>query len=236
MVQAPFKKHFTTKDLPESLRPRERLAAVGAQRLSDSELIALVIGTGAKGVSSMSLAQEIFCRFERRLGRLAAADLPELSAVPGVGPAKAAQLLAAIELGQRSAVGKTPEKESLASPEQAARYVMPKMRHLEREHFAALIVNTKMRLIKYVEIAIGGLNSAIIHPRELYKPAVRANGAGLIAVHNHPSGDPDPSREDIILTRRLAEAGKLLGIDLIDHIIIGDDCWVSLKERGHIQS
>jgi DNA repair protein RadC len=234
MVQAPFGKHLTTKNLPESLRPRERLAAVGAQRLSDCELIALVIGTGARGVNSMSLAQEICCRFEKRHGRLASADLPELSAVPGVGPAKAAQLLAAIELGKRSVIEKTPEKESLASPEQVVRCVMPKMRHLEREHFAALIVNTKMRLIDYVEIAIGGLNSAIIHPRELFKQAVRANGAGLIAVHNHPSGDPNPSREDIMLTRRLVEAGKLLGIDLIDHVIIGDGCWVSLKERGDI--
>lgn len=235
MAKAPVAKHMTTKDLPASIRPRERIEAVGAAGLSDSELLAIVLGTGAKGVTSVRMAEEVLKRFGR-VGRLGAADFEELASIHGIGQAKAAQLLAAIELGKRVAGEKAPKRQSLNAPEKVADLMMPKMRHLEREHFMALIVNTKIQLLKLVEIAIGGLAAVIINPRELYKAAIRANGAGLIVVHNHPSGDVQPSREDIVLTRRLAEAGRILGIDFIDHVIIGDGCWFSLKEKGYISA
>lgn len=227
-------KHITTKDLPTAIRPRERMAVVGPANMSASELIAIVLGTGARGVTSMALADKIVKAFEGRAGRLGEADLEELSAIDGVGRAKASQILAGIELGKRAAAEQTVRRPSLASPEKVAQMLMPRMRNLEREHFVALIVDTKIRWKKTVEIAIGVLNAAIIQPRDLYKAAIRANGAGLIVAHNHPSGDVNPSREDVVLTKRLVEAGKILGIDFIDHIIIGDGCWLSLKERGYL--
>lgn len=228
-------KHITTKELPTAIRPRERMAMVGAPNMSASELVAIILGTGTRGVTSQRLAERIIHRFDGRLGRLGQAELEELAAINGVGPAKACQVLAAIELGRRVAGAKTTSRRLLNSPERVAEMLMPKLRDLEREHFFALIVDTKIRLKKTVEIAIGGLNAAIIHPRDIYKAAIRACGTGLIVAHNHPSGDIDPSREDIVLTRRLAEAGKILGIDFIDHVIIGDGCWLSLKEKGYLQ-
>lgn len=232
-AQAPNVKHIVTKDLPESIRPRERLAAIGAARLSNSELIAIVIGTGGRGVTSLQMAEKLMGSFGG-VGKLGAGDFHDLAAVAGIGPAKAAQLIAAIELGKRAGSEAASSRVDLSSPEKVAELLMPLMRYLEIEHFKALIVNNKNQLLKSVDIAVGGLSAAIIHPRELYKTAIRANGAGLIVAHNHPSGDVTPSREDIVLTRRLAEAGRILGIDFIDHIIIGDGSWLSLKEQGCI--
>lgn len=226
-------KHIATKDLPASIRPRERLASVGAERLSDVELLAIILGTGARGVTSMQMAAGLIGKFGG-IGKIGAGDFDDLSAIAGIGPAKAAQLISAIELGKRAAGEKAGTRKSLSSPEQVAELLIPRMRYLETEHFTALVVNNKNQLIKSADIAIGSLSAAIVHPRELYKIAIRANGAGLIVAHNHPSGDVKPSREDILLTRRLAEAGRLLGIDLIDHIIIGDGYWLSLKEQGYI--
>lgn len=232
-AKAPNVKHIVTKDLPESIRPRERLAAIGAARLSNSELIAIVIGTGGRGVTSLQMAEKLMGTFGG-VGKLGAGDFHDLAAVAGIGPAKAAQLIAAIELGKRAGSEAASSRTDLSSPEKVAELLMPLMRYLEIEHFKALIVNNKNQLLKSVDIAVGGLSAAIIHPRELYKTAIRANGAGLIVAHNHPSGDVTPSREDIVLTRRLAEAGRILGIDFIDHIIIGDGSWLSLKEQGCI--
>lgn len=232
-AQAPIAKHIATKDLPVSIRPRERLAAAGAERLSTAELIAIVVGTGTRGVSSLQMAERLMGIFGS-VGKLGAGAFEDLAAVEGIGSAKAAQLIAAIELGKRAGSEQATTRVSLSTPEKVAVMLMPKMRYLENEHFKALIVNNKNQLIKSVDIAMGGLSAAIIHPRELYKTAIRANGAGLIVAHNHPSGDVAPSREDILLTRRLAEAGRILGIDFIDHIIIGDGCWLSLKEQGLI--
>ncbi|MDP1809385.1 MAG: DNA repair protein RadC [Actinomycetota bacterium] len=230
-AEAPNVKHIVTKYLPESIRPRERLAAIGAPRLSNSELIAIVIGTGGRGVTSLQMAEKLMGTFGG-VGKLGASDFHDLAAVSGIGPAKAAQLIAAIELGKRAGSETASSKKPLSSPQKVAEMLMPMMRYLEIEHFKALIVNNKNQLIKSVDVAVGSLSAAIIHPRELYKTAIRANGAGLIVAHNHPSGDVTPSREDIVLTRRLAEAGRILGIDFIDHIIIGDGCWLSLKEQG----
>lgn len=234
-AHAPTVKHIVTKELPVSIRPRERLAAVGAGRLSSSELIAIIIGTGKRGMTSLQMAEKIMGTFDG-VGKLGAGDFNDIAAVEGMGPAKAAQLLAAIELGKRAGSEKSTSKPRLSSPLRVAEMLMPEMRHLEIEHFKALIVNNKNELLKQVDVAMGGLSAAIIHPRELYKAAIRANGAGLIVAHNHPSGDITPSREDVLLTRRLAEAGRILGIDFIDHIIIGDGCWLSLKEQGFLSA
>lgn len=209
------------------------MALVGAARMSDVELVAIILGTGSRGESSLRLAERLVTRYEK-VGRLGAAEIEELAEIEGMGPAKAAQVLAAVELGKRAGHELVTGKPMLDSPDKVAGFLMPTMRYLETEHFTALIVNNKNQLIKSVDIAIGSLSAAIIHPRELYKAAIRANGAGLIAAHNHPSGDTTPSREDIVLTRRLAEAGRIIGIELIDHVIIGDGRWLSLKEKGFL--
>ncbi len=227
-------KHITTKDMPTSIRPRERLRDFGAATLSTAELLAIILGTGARGVTSIRLAERIINEFDAGVGRLGQVELEELAAIPGVGQAKASQVVAAVEFGRRLSLAKPSSRVSLASPERVADKLMPRMRDYEREHFVALIVDAKIRLKKEVEVAVGGLSAAVIHPRDLYKQAIRANGAGLIVAHNHPSGDIKPSREDIVLTRRLSEAGKILGIDFHDHIIIGDGRWLSLKEQGYL--
>lgn len=226
--------NITTKNLPSSLRPRERLASVGPAQMSDAELLAIVLRTGTRGLNSTRLAERLIQAFDGEVGRLGRAELEELGDIEGVGPAKASQIVAAIELGKRIAAAKPSRRLSLGSPEKVAALLMPRMRDLEREHFVALIVDSKLRLKKEVDIAIGGLNAAIIHPRDLYKTAIRSNGSGLIVAHNHPSGDVSPSREDIMLTKRLSEAGKILGIEFHDHVIIGDGQWLSLKEKGVI--
>ncbi len=221
-----------TKNLPVSIRPRERLAAIGPEKMSDIELLAIVLGTGTRGINSMGMAEGLLARF-KKLGTLGAADFSDVESINGIGPAKAAQLLAAVEIGKRASVEESDKKMSLTSPAKVAKLLIPKMRNLEEEHFKALILNTKNQLLRIVDVAVGTLNAAIVHPREIFKIAIRANAAGLIVAHNHPSGDTSPSREDIALTRRLAEAGGILGIEFIDHIIIGDGCWLSMKEKGH---
>ncbi|HEB12292.1 MAG TPA: JAB domain-containing protein [Actinobacteria bacterium] len=222
----------TIKNLPVSIRPRERLAAIGPGKMSDIELLAIVLGTGTRGLNSMRMAQGLLARF-KRIGSLGAADFSDVASINGIGPAKAAQLLAAVELGKRACVEESDKKISLTSPAKVAKLLIPKMRDLEEEHFKALILDTKNQLLRVVDVAVGTLNAAIVHPREIFKIAIKANAAGLIVAHNHPSGDTSPSREDITLTRRLAEAGRILGIEFIDHIIIGDGCWLSLKEKGY---
>ena len=222
----------TTKSLPVSIRPRERLAAIGPAKMSDIELLAIVLGTGTRGLNSIRMAEGLLARF-KKIGSLGAADFSDVASINGIGPAKASQLLAAVELGKRACVEESDKKISLTSPAKVAKLLIPKMRHLEEEHFKALILNTKNQLLRVVDVAVGTLNAAIVHPREIFKIAIKANAAGLIVAHNHPSGDTNPSREDIALTRRLAEAGRILGIEFIDHIIIGDGCWLSMKEKGH---
>lgn len=225
-------KHLTIKELPLRIRPRERLISEGASNLSDAELLAIILTTGTKGINSLQLSQMILSHFEN-LSSLGNATFEELAGLDGVGAAKAAQLLASVELGRRVVAMKPRVRLVLNNPPAVASLLMASMRYLEREHFKALILNTKNQLLKIVDVAVGTLNAAIIHPRELYKTAIRANGAGVIVAHNHPSGDTKPSREDIALTRRLVEAGKILGIDFLDHVIIGDGKFLSMKEKNY---
>lgn len=221
------------KDMPVDQRPRERLIRDGSGVLSDSELLAIILRTGSAGKSAVELATDVLSLFAG-LKNLVQAGVEELSTINGMGPAKAAQLKAALEIGRRVASVSDIDRPSIKGPEDAAVLVMEEMRHLDREHFCALLLNTKHQVLAKETISIGTLNSSIVHPRELYKTAIKRNAAAVILVHNHPSGDPNPSKEDREITRRLQEAGSIIGIEVLDHIIIGDNKFVSFTVKGMI--
>ncbi len=228
-MQSSQNRHLTVKELPERIRPRERLISQGASSVSDTELLAIILSTGKKGQTSLDLSQRLIKKFESLL-ELGRADYQELVALKGVGRAKACQILAAFELSRRVGLLANERKAQITSPDEAARILMPTLSYLSQEHFCALILDTKRRLIKLSKIAIGALNTAIVYPREVFRPALKANASAIIVAHNHPSGDAQPSEEDIRLTGRLFEAGKILGVDLLDHIVIGANCYSSLRQ------
>jgi len=226
------KKSFTIRDLPLSERPRERLQKLGVEALSAQEILAVLLGRGIAGESVMVTAQRLLSHFGSLKG-IADASVEELSQVKGIGLAKAAQIKAAFELSSR--LGGYPEagdKPIVKTPEDVASLVKGRLRGKKKEHFLALLLDTRNQLIKVSEISIGSLDTNIVHPREVYKEAISASAASVIFVHNHPSGDPTASEDDIKLTKRLAEAGEIVGIDVLDHIIIGDKKYLSLKREG----
>lgn len=225
--------HLTIKEMPMELRPRERLCKDGADALSDAELLAIILRTGFHSVTAIDLAAQLLTHC-RGLKGLVDAGAEELARVKGIGPAKAAQIKAALEIGRRLATTAGPQRPVIRTPGDVSGLMMEKMRHFDREHFKVLNLNTKNQVIAVETVSIGSLNASLVHPRELFKNAVKRSAAALILVHNHPSGDPSPSREDIEVTRRLMEAGKLLGIEVLDHVVIGDLKYVSLKEEGVI--
>ncbi len=221
------------KDVPEEDRPRERLLRYGSTHLSNQELLAILLGTGSRNESVMDLSNRVLMHFEG-IHLLQNAAVQELTAIKGIGPAKAVYILAAIELGKRISSYRSNERFVVRSPEDGAEYVMEEMRILHQEHFVALYLNSKNEVIHQQTLFIGSLNSSIVHPREVFREAVRRSAASIICIHNHPSGDPTPSQEDIHVTRRLVESGKMIGIDILDHIIIGDRKFISLKEKGYV--
>lgn len=221
------------KDVPKEDRPRERMLKAGAAHLSNQELIAILLGSGTKSEPVTSLAARVLMHFEG-LKLLKDATIEELTAIKGIGTAKGVQLLAAIELGKRMHRHQPAERYVIRSPEDGANYVMEEMCTLKQEHFVALFLNTKHQVIHRQTIFIGSLNASIVHPREVFREAIKRSSAAIIVIHNHPSGDPSPSQEDIHVTRRLYEAGKMIGIELLDHLIIGDRKFVSLKEKGYL--
>ncbi|KAF1085631.1 hypothetical protein SPSYN_01774 [Sporotomaculum syntrophicum] len=221
------------KDMPLSLRPRERLLQEGPEALSDIELLAIMLRTGYAAASAVDLATALLGHFGG-IKQLLGVSAEELSAFKGMGPAKVAQIRAALELGRRVAMTTTWDRPCIKSPENAASLVMEEMRHLDKEHFCALLLNTKNQVLVRETISIGTLNSSAIHPRELFKAAIRRSAAGVILVHNHPSGDPTPSRQDIEVTNRLIEAGNIIGIEVLDHLVIGDNRFTSFKAKGLI--
>ncbi len=223
--------HLTIKEMALETRPRERLSAYGAQSLSDAELLAILLRSGAAATTAIDLANQLLTCFGGLRG-LVDTTLEELQAVKGVGLAKAAQVKAALELGRRIASRPAERRPVVRTPEEAAGLVMEEMRHLDREHFWTLLLNTKNRVLAVEKVSIGTLNSSSVHPRELFKNAIRKSAAALILAHNHPSGDPMPSQQDLELTRRLAAAGELIGIKVLDHIIIGDNRFTSLRAQG----
>lgn len=223
----------TMKDLPEDIRPRERLLKEGAGNLSEVELLAIILRTGSREATALELASLIMVRF-KSLRLLLDATVEELSEIKGVGLAKASQVKAALELARRLMQFSELPRPVIKSPEDAAGLVMEEMRHLDREHFRALLLNTKNQVIGTDRVSVGTLNSSAVHPRELFRNAIKRSAASVILVHNHPSGDPTPSREDLDITARISEAGRIIGIEVLDHIIIGDNRFTSLKAKGLI--
>ncbi|WP_082235967.1 RadC family protein [Halobacillus massiliensis] len=221
------------RDIPKEDRPRERCLKYGPANLSHQELLAILLGSGSRQESVTELAKRILVHFEG-IDLLKGATIEELTAIKGIGTAKAVQLLASIEFGQRIHRTKLAERYVIRSPEDGADYIMEEMRELKQEHFVCLFLNTKNQVIHRQTIFIGSLNASIVHPREVFKEAVKRSAASIICAHNHPSGDPTPSQEDIQVTRRLNECGKMIGIELLDHIVIGDRKFISLKEKGYL--
>ncbi|WP_126427947.1 RadC family protein [Brevibacillus marinus] len=221
------------KNVPLYERPRERLLRQGTAPLSDAELLAILLRTGYRRETCYELAQRLLSAFGSLHG-IAQASHQELLKIKGIGPVKAVELHAAFELGRRLAKSDRKEGQPIRMPRDAAELLMPEMRHLTQEHFVCLFLNTKNQVIGKHTVFVGSLDAAIVHPREIFREAIRRSSASVICLHNHPSGDPTPSREDITVTRTLRDVGELIGITLLDHVIIGDGCFVSLKEQGHL--
>jgi DNA repair protein RadC len=222
------------RDWPEDERPREKLLKRGVTALSDAELLALVLRTGdaSAGKSAIGLGRELLERFNGNLRELAQAELHELQQIKGLGPAKATSIKAAFTLGSRFQARRLETLERFTSPAQVFDFFHHELRDSRKELFLALLLDGKNRITRKVQISEGSLNQSIVHPREVFAPAVRESAAAVIFIHNHPSGDPAPSREDREITRRLKEAGDLLGIKVLDHIIIGDGSFYSFVEAG----
>ncbi|NGZ77522.1 RadC family protein [Saccharibacillus alkalitolerans] len=219
------------RDLPSEERPRERMLQYGAGALSHSELLAILLRTGVRGESAVQVAQRVLGEAGSLKG-LADLSVSELTKIKGVGPAKAVQLKAGIELGLRLSRKSFGEKVVVRSPRDAYEAVREQLDRLRKEHFVCLFLNTKNHIIGQETLSVGSLNASIVHPREVFRAAIKWSSASIVCAHNHPSGDPAPSPEDIALTKRLAEAGRIVGIDVLDHIVVGDDTYVSLKEQG----
>jgi DNA repair protein RadC len=222
---------FTIHDLPRAERPRERLKTLGAEALSGQELLALIIGRGIPGKSAVHIAQEVLTTFGN-LHAVSQATIEELSQVKGIGLAKAAQIRAAFELGKRQDLEPDLAQYSISDPSRLVKAIRKGIQEKAKEHFKLVLLNSRNRIIGISTISVGTLNSSLVHPREVFKDALRHSASSIILVHNHPSDDPEPSGDDITVTRRLADAGRLMGIDVLDHIIITRQCYTSLKERG----
>lgn len=222
---------LTVRDLPASERPRERLTRLGAESLSEHELLACILGRGISGESVLVSARRLLAAFETLHG-IAEASVEQLSSVHGIGPAKSVQLKAAAEFARRIALTPTRRRPVIDSVEAAAALLRPHLLDKRKEHFVALLLDNRHRLIKMSPIAIGTLSATLVHPRELFKEAIAASAAAIIVAHNHPSGDPQPSAHDVEMTDRLAQAGALLGIEVLDHLIVGTGGVVSLNADG----
>lgn len=226
---------LTIHDLPIADRPRERLTRLGAEALSEQELLACVLGRGVAGESVLISARRLLAAFGTLQG-VARASVEQLTTVHGIGPAKAAQLKAAVELARRVSVPSNGRRPLLDSPEAVAAIVRPHLVDQRKEHVVALLLDARHRLIRESPVAVGSLSATVVHPREVFQEAIAASAAAVILVHNHPSGDPEPSEYDVQLTARLTQAGAVLGIEVLDHVIIGTEGIVSLRAAGLIPS
>lgn len=222
---------FRIMDLPQNERPRERLLRYGPESLSNSELIAILLRTGVSKENVLSLSSRIL-KQSGGLNKLLSCNAEEIMKLRGIGEAKASQIIAAGELAKRFKSFKSGDLYIIKCPKDAADLVMEEMRCFKKEHLRVIMLNVKNMVISVSDISIGSLNSSIVHPREVFSEAIRKNSASIIICHNHPSGNCTPSKEDIKVTERLDECSKILGIDLLDHIIIGDGKYISLKEKN----
>lgn len=220
---------------PPADRPRERLRHVGGRHLSVRELLALVIGSGGRAGSAFQLADGILARAGGSLRRLAGLDPAALEGVPGVGAAAAARVAAALELGRRAAQEPAAAEEPVRGPADIFRRMAPRLRDLVQEEFHVLLLNTRHCVVREVAVTRGILDASLVHPREIFRLAVVEGAAGIILVHNHPSGDPTPSAEDRAVTRQLREAGRALGIPVLDHVVIGAGGFVSMADAGDLR-
>lgn len=222
------------KDLPISERPYEKCLKYGESILSDAELLAVIIRTGTSGESAIELANTILSYSNTEEGILGLINLtiPELKKIKGIGDVKAIQLKCIVELSKRIAKASVRQKISFTTPDAVAEYYMPDLRIKEREELLLILLNTKNHLIYEEVLSRGTVNASLVSPREIFLEAFKYHAVSILLVHNHPSGDPTPSREDVSVTRRIKETGDLIGITLIDHVIIGDNKYVSMKERG----
>jgi DNA repair protein RadC len=222
---------YRITDIAIDERPRERLAHLGPQALLTSELLAILLRVGVTGENAVQVGQRLLSVYGGISG-LQRAPFEDLCSQHGIGEAKAAQIKAAIELGRRLALESPDERPAVNSPADAAALVAYEMSALEQEHLRVILLDTRNRVLDIVEIYKGSVNSSQVHVGEIFKPVIRRNAPALIVVHNHPSGDPTPSPDDVVVTRAIVQAGKLLDVDVLDHMIIGQGRWVSLKERG----
>ncbi len=222
------------KLLPADDRPREKLIEHGPDVLSNSELLAILIRTGTTERSALDIARELTENGGFYSNIAQARSVADLSKIKGLGPAKAATILAAVELGRRVAGAEPQKKQKFSSPEVCVSYLMPRMRYEQQEKFVVMLLDSKNQLIKCQKVSEGSLNSSVVHPREVFAPAMLHRAACVLAAHNHPSGDPAPSMEDRKLTQALMATGTVMGIPLLDHIIIGDGRYFSFRENGYL--
>jgi DNA repair protein RadC len=226
--------HKSIKDWPESERPRERLLRDGARSLSAAQLLAIMLRTGGEGRSALDLAMEILGTFGD-LMKIETASLREFTNIKGMGKAKVAQLKAAFELGRRLMEEPFMRGPAFSSGHEVYSYYHSRFKNLKKEVFCCMLLDAKNRILKDCKVSEGTLTNSLIHPREAFKDAIKESAASVIFVHNHPSGDPSPSREDIQVTERLVNAGEVIGINVLDHIIMGDGKYTSMKEKGYIK-
>lgn len=221
----------TIREMPVGERPRERLEHYGAAALSNSELLAIILRVGVSGQNVIQLSQALLAKYSGLMG-LARASFAELCAEHGLGPAKITQLKAALEIGSRLLAESPDARPQITSPSDAANLVLLEMSVLEKEQVRVVILDTRNRVLATPTVYVGSLNTSVVRVAELFREAIKQNAAAIIVIHNHPSGDPTPSPEDVRLTEILVQAGKLLDIEVLDHLIIGRGRFVSLKERG----
>ena len=221
------------RDLPKEVRPREKLLQYGASALSDIELLAILLRTGTTSKSVLHLAEDVLAQYkDKGLAAIMHISPQEIASIHGIGLAKAATVIAAVELGRRLSERAARTLEKVEGPEDVARYVIPSLRFEQKEHFLAMFLDIRNRILALSTISVGSLTSSIAHPREVFREAIRYSAASVILVHNHPSGDPAPSREDIQLTKQMMKAGEIMGIPVLDHVVVAGDNFVSLKEAN----